>query len=86
MSHELLHVYPKLKLIPLFQGNPIANAIDMLDGGGYIVLMTAAGTAAHNLVNEETKDEIEASGVRITTIMVGWGSEEDDIDDLIVLY
>ena len=43
----------------------------MLDGGGYIVLMTAAGTAAYNLVNEETKDEIESSGVRITTIMVG---------------
>ena len=55
----------------IYKGTPIEDAIDMLDGGGYIVLMTAAGTAAHNLVNEETKDEIESSGVRITTIMVG---------------
>ena len=55
----------------IYKGTPIEDAIDMLDGGGYIVLMTAAGTAAHTLVNEETKDEIESSGVRITTIMVG---------------
>ena len=44
----------------------------MLDGGGYIVVMTAAGNLVNlNLVNEETKDKIESSGVRITTIMVG---------------
>lgn len=45
----------------------------MLDGGGYIVLMTAAGASVNNLANEETKDKIESSGVRITTIMVGYG-------------
>ena len=53
------------------KGTPIEDAIDMLDGGGYIVLMTAAGTATHNLMNEEAKDKIESSGVRIATVMVG---------------
>ena len=51
--------------------NPIADAIDLLGGGGLIVLMTAAGTAAQNLINGEIEDEIKSSGVRIATIMVG---------------
>ena len=55
----------------IYKGTPIEDAIDMLDGGGYIVLMTAAGTATHNLMNEEAKDKIESSGVRIATVMVG---------------
>ena len=51
--------------------NPIADAIDLLGGGGFIVLMTAAGTVTQNLIDEEIRDKIESSGVRIATIMVG---------------
>ena len=51
--------------------NPIADAIDLLGGGGYIVLMTAAGTAVQNLIDGEIESKIKSSGVRIATIMVG---------------
>ena len=51
--------------------NPIADAIDLLGTGGYIVLMTAAGTVAQNLMDEEIRGKIESTGVRIATIMVG---------------
>ena len=51
--------------------NPIADAIDLLGGGGFIVLMTAAGTAAQNLLDGEIEGKIKSSGVRIATIMVG---------------
>ena len=51
--------------------NPIADAIDLLGGGGFIVLMTAAGTAAQNLIDGEIEGKIKSSGVRIATIMVG---------------
>ena len=51
--------------------NPIADAIDLLGGGGFIVLMTAAGSAAQNLLDGEIEGKIKSSGVRIATIMVG---------------
>ena len=51
--------------------NPIADAIDLLGGGGFIVLMTAAGTAAQTLLDGEIEGKIKSSGVRIATIMVG---------------
>ena len=43
----------------------------MLGGGGYIVLMTAGGTATLSLIKKETEDKIKSSGARIATIMVG---------------
>ena len=48
----------------------IEIAIDLLGGGGYIVIMTAAGP--YDPVDNGIMEKIQNSGVRITTIIVGY--------------
>ena len=48
----------------------VEKAIEILDGGGYIILMTSS--SAYDLADNGIMEKIHNSGVRITTIIVGY--------------